>query len=274
MNKFYLILSIILAAAIAGVGQTSTSAQSSSSTASMIEPGQVFSAAASTAIDAQLQKSIDVKNAKVGDEVVLRTTKSIKQNGETVIPKGTSLIGRVTEVQRRSKDNGTSKLGMVFDRIEGKNLAAPITASITSITGVQAANSVGDVFSSSASGSSQTSASGGSSSGGLLGGVGSTLGGVTNTVGGVANTAVQTVGGVADIAGRTTGTLGETLNGLQISNSVSGSASGSTTLSTTNKNLRVEKGSTFRVLLNDKPAAGGPPAKSKRPADRKQEPVN
>lgn len=258
MKKFYLSISLILATGIICIAQTSTSTRSNGGTASTIQGGQVFSTATSAAVDAQLQKSIDVKNAKVGDEVILKTTKSIKQNGEAVIPKGTSLIGHVTEVQQRSKDNGLSKIGMVFDRIEGKNLAAPITASIISITKAQAATGAGDTLSSNVTGSSQSSAStsgGGSSGGGLLGGVGSTVGGVTNTVGGLANTATQTVGGVANTAGQTvgstTGTVRQTLNGIQISNSVGGSAGASTVLSTPNKSLRLEKGVTFQMQLSN-----------------------
>src|SRR5687768_9099858 len=103
MNKIYFSLALILASAIVNLGQTGVSARSTGQSSSTIEPGQVFSAGAATAVQAQLQKSIDVKNAQVGDEVVLRTTRSIKENGETIIPKGTSLIGRVTEVQKRTK---------------------------------------------------------------------------------------------------------------------------------------------------------------------------
>jgi hypothetical protein len=281
MKKFYLSFSLILATGIICIAQTSTSTRATGSTASTIQGGQVFSSATNAAVDAQLQNSIDVKKAKVGDEVVLKTTKAIKQNGETIIPKGSNLIGRITEVQQRSKDNGMSKIGMVFDRIEGKNLAAPITASIISITNVQAASSVGDTLGSSVSGSSQTSGSastsgGGSSGGGLLGGVGntvgSTVGGVTNTVGGVTNTTTQTVGSVTNTAGQTlgstTGTVGRTLNGIQISNSVSGSANSSTTLSTPNKNLRLDKGATFQLQLSNQPENSERPAKSTRP-DRK-----
>ena len=259
MKKIYLSFSLILAAGTVCIAQTSTSTRSAGSTASTIQGGKVFSSATNAAVDAQLQKSIDVKKAQVGDEVILKTTRAIKQNGETIIPKGTSLVGRVTEVQQRSKDNAMSKLGMVFDRIEGKNLAAPITASIISITSARAATSVGDTLGSSVSGSSQSSGSASTSGGGgLLGGVGGTVGGVTNTVGGLANTATQTVGGVANTAGSTlgstTGTVGQTLNGIQISNSVSGSAGASTVLSTPNKSLKLEKGVTFQMQLSSQPA--------------------
>src|SRR3954451_21932837 len=53
-----------------------------------------FSAASD--VQAQLQNTLDVRNAKVGDQVVLKTTQSIRQDGQVVIPKGSQLVGRVT----------------------------------------------------------------------------------------------------------------------------------------------------------------------------------
>jgi hypothetical protein len=202
-----------------------------------------------TRIDGQLQSTVDVKKARVGDEVVLKTSKAVKQNGQTVVPRGSKLVGRVTEIQQRTRSNGASRLGMVFDRIEGKNLSAPISASIVSITNAGANAGVGDMADADVFGSSSTSTrtSSGSSGGGLLGGVtntvGSTVGGVTNTAGGVLNTTTQT-------AGNTTGSLGRTVNGLRISNAVNGSASSGTTLSAANKDIRLEKGATIALQLN------------------------
>jgi len=204
-----------------------------------------------TSIEAQLQQTLDVKKASVGDEVVLTTTKTIKQNGQTVVQKGSRLIGRVTEVQQKTKQNAQSKLGVIFDRIEGKNLSAPISATIVSITQATVNTSVGETLNSDISGSSTSSGNvsrTNSGGGGLLGGVTNTVGGVvnttTNSVGSVTNTAVNTVG-------ETTQTLGRTLNGIQISQSSNASANGSATLSTQNKNLRIEKGVTFQLKLTE-----------------------
>lgn len=203
-----------------------------------------------TSLEATLEQTLDVKNASVGDKVVLRTTKAIKQNGETVVQKGSRLVGRVTEVQQKTKNNAQSRLGVVFDRIEGKNLSAPLSATIVSITQANASTTVGDTLDADLSGSSQTSGGvtrSNSSGGGLLGGVTNTVGGVvnttTNTVGSVTNTATSTVDG-------TTKTLGRTVNGIRLSQSSSATANGSTTLSTQNKNLRLEKGLMFQLRLD------------------------
>lgn len=212
---------------------------------------QTLSIDSGTRIEGQLQSSVDVKKSRVGDQVVLKTTKDLKQDGQTIVPKGSKLLGRVTEVTRKSKENGSSKLGMIFDRVEGKNLSAPISASIVSVTNAVANAGLGsnmadaDVFGSSSSSTRTTG--GGTSGGGLLGSATGTAGNVLNattqTVGGVTNTAVSTVGG-------TTSTLGNTVKGIQISNSASASAQSSGTLSANNENIRLEKGTTIGLQIN------------------------
>lgn len=265
MKKTYFLIGLIAALSLAAFGQkqkqspgdesspkvktsksSDKSSKSDSSAASMIQAG--------TSLEAQLQSMIDVRKSKVGDEVVLKTTKAIKQNGEILVPKGTQLIGRITEVQQKTKDNATSRVGMVFDRLQGKNLDMPINASILSVVTAKASAAAGDIFATDAAGGASTSggvSSGGSSGGGLLGGVGQTVGGgvntTTSTVGSLAGTATNTVG---NTVGQTTGTLGRTVNGLQISSSVSGSASSSSTISAQGKDVKIEKGATFNLRLD------------------------
>jgi hypothetical protein len=222
------------------------SSQSSSRTDARV--GKSLTLESGSAVEAALSGTIDAKNAKIGDEVVLKTTKSIKQNGEVVVPKGSKLIGRVTEVTKKGKNSGGSKLGILFDRLEGNNLSTPITASIMSITNARAVSSLDGVGGADIMGSSNTSgrASTGVSGGGLLGGVGGAVGGVVNTTTQVAGSAVGTAG---QTVGATTGAVGQTVNGLQISQSASGSASGSTVLSAQDKNVRLEKGIMFNLLM-------------------------
>ena len=213
---------------------------------------------AGTKIEGELQTSLDAQNAKVGDQVVLKTTKAVKQNGHTVIAKGSTLIGRVTEVQKRTKENNRSRLGVLFERVKGGSLDSPINASITAITSVAAsARSAGasdtDLF-----GSSPTSAgtSGRSSGGRLLGGTGGLVAGATSTVGGVLNTATQAAAPIAGTASQTFGTgagaIINTANGIQITNSGSASAEAGSisTLSAVGRNVRLEKGASVQLQLN------------------------
>ena len=247
MNKFYLGIAVLFASTIFAFGQADTQPQNTDRRSTVLSR---------TNLGAELQSTLDVRSAKVGDEVVLKTVKAVKQNGKTLIPKGASLVGRVIEAQRKTKENGISRLGMVFDRIEGKNLSAPISATVVTITDVRSAASLGDSMMADTSGSASSSASG--SSGGLLGG------GLVSTVGGVTNTAGQTLGTAANEAGRTVGTVtgttdrmvgsttaltGQTLQGIQLSSSAGGSASGSTVLSSQGKNVRLEKGVTFHMAV-------------------------
>ena len=210
------------------------------------------SATANSNLQAQLQNTLDAKNAHVGDEVILKTTQSTTIDG-LKIPKGTRLIGRVTDVQQRAKNGAASRLGLLFDQIENRGQTTPITASIVSIINTSTAANIDEPVDMGLSGStsSRTTSSSGGSGGGLLGGV-------TNTVGSVVNSTSQTVGGVTDSAvqtvGGTTQTVGRTVNGLQISTSASGSAQSSTTLSSPNNNVRLEKGVTFG--LNVQKSAG------------------
>lgn len=251
MKRIYIGFAVMLTAGVACFGQTAgTSGSAAGSSAASASTGKTVSLGSATNIQAQLQKQIDVRKAQPGDPVVLKTTKAVKQNGETIVPKGTNLIGRITEVrpQGKGKGNANSSIGMVFDRIEGKGLAAPITATVVSITNASSAANLGDSAMGEVSGSSR--ASGSASDGGLLGGVSSTvapvLGTATQAVGGVAGAAAQTVGATAS-------GLGQTIDGIQISNSVSGSAAGTTTLSAAGKNLRLEKGVVFQLQLSSHP---------------------
>ena len=45
---------------------------------------------------ATLNKSVDARHAKVGDQVTAKTTGAVKSDGKVVIPKGSTLVGHVT----------------------------------------------------------------------------------------------------------------------------------------------------------------------------------
>ena len=265
MKKITLVLGLLIIAATGVFAQKSKVNTASTATAATQASAQkngngAASLAAGTQIAAQLQNSLDVRNAKVGDQVVLKATQAVKQNGQVVVQKGAKLIGRVTEVQQKAKGQATSKLGVVFNTLQQGGNSLPINAVITSITQAQAASlSSGDDLMASGSGSGMSSTSATTSSrssssgnGGLLGGVGNAVGGVTNTVG-------NTVGGVTSTAGQTLGSttsaVGGTLSGLQISQSTNASASGGSTLSLTGGNLKLDKGATFNLNVNSSSSA-------------------
>ena len=263
MKRTYLLAGLVLALSLTAIGQkqksTPDDAEPKTKSASKKNnSGNNGSDAASllsagTSLQAELESVIDVRKSEVGDQVILKTTKAIKQNGEVIVPKGANLIGRITEIKRKTKDDATSKVGMVFERIQGKNLDIPVNASIVSIVSGSANAAAGDLFAAdamgngSASGSARTSSGGG----GLLGGVGSTVGGLVNTTTSAASSVTNTVTSTAsNTVSGTTNTLGRTVNGLQISQSASGSANASSNISAQGKDVRVDKGATFNLRLD------------------------
>jgi hypothetical protein len=67
-------------------------------------------------IVAELSSSVDSKKIKQGDAVTARTTADIRADGKTIIPKGTKLVGHVTEAAARAKGGADSSLGIAFDK--------------------------------------------------------------------------------------------------------------------------------------------------------------
>jgi hypothetical protein len=75
------------------------------------------SLASGMTINAELNSSIDSKKAKAGEAVIAHTTAAVKsQDGRTILPNGTKLIGHVTQASARAKGAADSALGIQFDK--------------------------------------------------------------------------------------------------------------------------------------------------------------
>ncbi len=72
-------------------------------------------------VTGELQGKLDSKSARVGDHVVLKTEQSMKTAEGTVIPKGSHLLGHVTEVQAHGSGHAASRLGIIFDHAQLRN---------------------------------------------------------------------------------------------------------------------------------------------------------
>ena len=91
-----------------------------------IAPGSV--------IPVQLQKTVDAKKAKTGDEVVATVTQDMKAGtGDVVVPKDTRIVGHVTSAQARSKEQKESILAIAFDRAVVKGDQMPLPMSIQAV---------------------------------------------------------------------------------------------------------------------------------------------
>src|SRR5438477_2669257 len=274
----------------AGHRQAQTSGNASASTSASAQNGQANgSLATGTAFNAALSSPIDSKKCKPGDPVNAHSTEAVKSEGKTVIPKGSKLVGHVTQASARGKGESESSLGIVFDKAILKNgQEIPLNAGIQAIASAQssasAAGSDLDAF-----GGAGASAAG--SGRGALGGVTSAAGGaagaVTNTaanVGGAAGGAVNSAANAGgSIAGASRGAVGGLnaagqltsnsqgvfgLNGLNLSAAVSNSTQGSV-ITYAGKQVHLDSGT--RMLLVSQTQVGGQSA-SKQPSANKPEP--
>jgi hypothetical protein len=69
----------------------------------------------------ELDGKLDSKTARVGDRVVLKTLDKVQTSDGTVIPRGSRVVGHVTEVQAYDPAAGTARIAIAFDHAELKN---------------------------------------------------------------------------------------------------------------------------------------------------------
>ena len=94
--------------AAGAAAQSAPPAEAASSEASL---------AGGTAINAALNTSVDSKKAKSGEQITAHTTEAVKStDGRTILPKGTKLVGHVTQASARSNGQGEALLAIQFDK--------------------------------------------------------------------------------------------------------------------------------------------------------------
>ncbi len=197
------------------------------------------SAADTTQLQARLTKEIDTKHAKVGDEVVARTTSTARLSNGMKLPRGTKLLGKVTEVQAKSRAHRTSRLAFAFDRAVLKHdRTIPIHAVLTSVSvpsAMAAANgmddmSAGPVDAGGMAGggamAGPAAVRGGGLAGGAMHGVGGVVGGAGSAVNNVGAQAGSETGAMADGALSSTDRMGDRLGTTAGSLAGSGTANG------------------------------------------------
>src|ERR1700730_16351297 len=85
-------------------------------------PNELTTFVAGTLINAELTSSLDSKKGKPGDAVNARTATDLKSTDRrTILPRGTKIIGHVTQASARSAGQPNSSLGLVFDKAILKN---------------------------------------------------------------------------------------------------------------------------------------------------------
>ena len=210
---------------------------------------------AGSTVQAELVKPVDTKKNKVGDEVIAKTTHDVTSEGRVVIPKGSKLVGHVTEVKAHSKEQANSTLGIAFDHAILKNGSEmPLSVAIQAI-GRSRAGAAGMEDDTMASGGGTM----GSSAAPASGGGGGVLGGARSTAGGVVNTAGSTVGGAVNSRGAAGGAVSSSLSassqgvvglpGLSLSSQTSTSANASV-ISSQGSNVHLDGGTEMILRVN------------------------
>jgi hypothetical protein len=186
-----------------------TTAQTNTSEKSQAGQGSL---AAGTAVNAELDKSLDSKKTKVGDAVAARTTEAVKEDGKVVLPKGTRLTGHVTRASARSKGDNDSTLAVQFDRAElrgGQEMALQLNVrALAAAPGVApiGGDDLQGMGSAGASASASGNRGGGMAApvGGAVSGAASTAARTTENTAGAVNSTANTAAGVSGTAGATT----------------------------------------------------------------------
>ena len=98
-------------------------------------PNELTTFVAGTLINAELTSSLDSKKVKPGDAVNARTATDLKSaDGRTILPRGTKIIGHVTQASARNAGQPDSSLGLAFDKAVLKNgQEIPLNASVQAV---------------------------------------------------------------------------------------------------------------------------------------------
>lgn len=268
----------------AGKAQAQGSGSASATSAASTQNGQTNASLGSgTAINAELTAPVDSKKAKPGDPVAARTTEPTKSNGKTVIPKGSKLVGHVTQASARAKGDSESAVGIVFDKAILKNgQEVPLNVAIQALASAQSAavasggNDTGIMSGAGGSAMGSGRASGGGALGGVTSTAGATAGTVTNTAANVGNTAGGTlnsttgsatnavaaskgaVGGLnaaGELTSSSQGVFG--LQGVNLSSTTTGAAQGSL-ITSAGKNLHLDRGTQMLLVTQAAGSAEAP----------------
>ena len=216
---------------------------------------------------ATLEKPVDTRKCKPGDQVIARNTENVKSNGKVIVPKGSKIMGHVTQVQTASKGQSSSQVGIAFDHAILKGgQEVPMTASIQALAASQQAASaamVGDGMDDGALAGGGAVASGR----GAAGGAGGLVGGTARAVGATGGSLVNTAASVGGGAGGTLRGAGAGLNasgqlmssshgvvglkGLSLDSATAAAAQGSVVTSRTG-NVHLDSGTQMILRMEPK----------------------
>jgi hypothetical protein len=221
--------------------------------------GQPSPLAAGSTIHATLAKPVDARHSKPGDQVMAKTTENVKSEGQVVLPKGSKIVGHVTEAKAFSKGQSESAVGIAFDYAVLKDgREVPLAASIQAIASPQASSPAdpGD-NSMLEAGSTGTRAAVGNPAGGALAGsgraVGTSGGTLVNTSSAVGSVRSGTLQGASSASGALSssshGAIG--LTGISLDSAANSSTRGSR-ISSPSQNVHLDAGTQMILEVGEK----------------------
>lgn len=133
-NGFVVVFALIVVLSASGLCQTSAAAPPGAAQAPAQFDNRVF---------AEFDKLVHVKRVKVGDAVTAHLTASAKLRDGTELPKGSKLVGSITEIKVKSDNEGPSKLGLLFTKAVPKGGAEiPVQLALVTVAPHNQQNSV------------------------------------------------------------------------------------------------------------------------------------
>jgi hypothetical protein len=165
-------------------------------------------------VNGELVGKLDSKTAKSGDTVIVKTSEAFRTSEGVVVPKGSRLVGHVTEVQAHGSGSQDSRLGIQFDRAElkgGQSVAMQtVIESVAPPANAVSMDSSEDVG---ILGGARAIGGGGRSGGGLLGGTTATTSATAGVGSSLGHTVGGSVGATSGLASNAGATVGNGLNG-------------------------------------------------------------
>jgi hypothetical protein len=95
-----------------------------------------FRPGAGTVIVIELLKSLDVKKAKIGDQVEGSVLQDLTYKDKVIIPHDARVVGHITEAVPSTKEQPQSRLGLVFEKIvlkDKRELPMQYSAAVTAL---------------------------------------------------------------------------------------------------------------------------------------------
>jgi hypothetical protein len=83
---------------------------------------------AGTELSAKLQNAVDAKKAKVPMDITLKTTAAVESIG-----KNTEIYARIVRAEKTSKENDTSRIGLLFDFVKKDGKFLPLDARVVGV---------------------------------------------------------------------------------------------------------------------------------------------